>query len=483
MTNDPASRIADPELLRRTAELAIEFLSSLDERPVHATATRDEMLADLGGPLPRTGEQPTAVIEHLARAADAGMVGIAGPRYFGFVIGGSLPAALAADWLTSAWDQNAGIYAAGPAASVVEEVAGGWLADLLGLPPGTSVGFTTGCQMAHVTCLAAARHAVLRRAAWDVEADGLIGAPPITVLVGSETHATIPTALQFLGLGRSRSVSVASDEQGRMRLDALEAALPAADVPLIVSLQAGNVNTGSFDPIRPAIEMIRARCPEAWIHVDGAFGLWAAADPARRHLLDGHDGADSWATDGHKWLNVPYDAGFAFVRDPQAHAAAMSPQSAAYIEYGTAERDNFRWVPEYSRRARGFATYAALRSLGTNGVAALVERCCTHAVRMADALRAAGDGIEVLNDVVLDQVLVRFPARGAAAGDAGDAAATDERTRRVIKAVQDDGTCWLGGTVWHGQTAMRISIVNWATSEADIDRSAAAIIAAARGVG
>jgi glutamate/tyrosine decarboxylase-like PLP-dependent enzyme len=476
MSTDPTpSRIVDPELLRQTTELAIEFLASLDERPVHATATRAELLADLGGPLPRAGEAPSAVIEHLARAAEAGTVGIAGPRYFGFVIGGSMPAALAADWLTSTWDQNAAIYAAGPAASVVEELAGDWLVALLGLPAGTSVGFTTGCQMAHVTCLAAARHAVLRRAAWDVEADGLTGAPPITVIVGSETHATIPTALQFLGLGRSRSVSVDSDEQGRMRLDALEAALPAADVPCIVSLQAGNVNTGSFDPIRPAIELIRARCPEAWIHIDGAFGLWAAADPARRHLLDGHDGADSWATDGHKWLNVPYDSGFAFVRDPQAHAAAMSPQSAAYIEYGTAERDNFRWVPEYSRRARGFAAYAALRSLGTDGVAALVERCCTHAVRMADALRAAGDGIQILNDVVLDQVLVRFPAPG------GDDAATDERTRQVIKAVQDDGTCWLGGTVWQGRTAMRISIVNWATSEADIDRSAAAIIAAARG--
>jgi len=482
MTTAPAhSRIVDPELLRRTAELAIEFLSSLDERPVHATATHTELLADFGGPLPHIGEAPSTVIEHLARAAEAGTVGIAGPRYFGFVIGGSLPAALAADWLTSAWDQNAGIFATGPAASVVEEIVGDWLVALLGLPAGTSVGFTTGCQMAHVTCLAAARHAVLERAGWDVEANGLTGAPPITVLVGSETHATIPTTLQFLGLGRSRSISVASDEQGRMRLDALEAALPAAGTPCIVSLQAGNVNTGSFDPMAAAIDLIRSRCPEAWIHIDGAFGLWAAAAPDRRHLLAGHDGADSWATDGHKWLNVPYDSGFAFVRDPQAHAAAMSPQSAAYIQYGTAERDNFRWVPEYSRRARGFAAYAALRSLGVDGVAAMVERCCAHATRMADALRrAAGDGIEVLNDVVLDQVLVRFHAPGGAAG--GDAAASDERTRRVIKAVQDDGTCWLGGTVWQGVTAMRISIVNWATSEADIDRSAAAIVNVARGI-
>jgi glutamate/tyrosine decarboxylase-like PLP-dependent enzyme len=287
-------------------------------------------------------------------------------------------------------------------------------------------------------------------------------------------------------------VSVESDDQGRMRLDALDAAVPAGDAPLIVCLQAGNVNTGSFDPIGPAIELIRARRPGAWIHIDGAFGLWAAADPARRHLLAGHEGADSWATDGHKWLNVPYDCGYAFVRDPRAHSAAMSPPSAAYIEYGQAERDEFRWVPEYSRRARGFATYAALRSLGSDGVAEMIGRCCRLAERMADALRAAGNGIEVLNDVVLDQVLVRFnpggdgdagDAAGDADGGASHAAAADERTKRVVKAVQDDGTCWLGGTVWHGTAAMRISVVNWSTTDADIDRSAAAIIEAARGTG
>ena len=462
----------DAALLRRTTELAIEFLESLDDRPVGAPAGRDQLLAALGGPLPRDGLAAIDVIEDLAHAADAGLIAIPGPRYFGFVIGGSLPAALAADWLTSTWDQNAGIFACGPSASVVEEIVGEWLVDLLGLPQGTSVGLTTGCQMAHFTCLAAARHAVLERVGWDVEDRGLIGAPEITVIVGSETHATIPTALQFLGLGRTRAISVESDDQGRMRLDALEAALPTDDMPLIVCLQAGNVNTGSFDPIGPAIELIRARCPRAWIHIDGAFGLWAAADPARRHLLAGHEGADSWATDGHKWLNVPYDCGYAFVRDPAAHSAAMSPQSAAYITYGQAERDEFRWVPEYSRRARGFATYAALRSLGQDGVADLVGRCCALAQRMADTLRAAGDGIEVLNEVVLDQVLVRFMPP-----DGGDA---DAWTRQVITHVQDDGTCWLGGTVWHDIAAMRISVINWSTTEADIDRSAAAIIAAAR---
>ncbi len=369
-------RSTDRALLQRTAELAADFLESLDERPVAPRAGRDELLASLGGPLPGAGIPATDVIEDLARDGEPGVVGMAGPRYFGFVIGGSLPAALAADWLTSTWDQNAGLFAAGPSASVVEEVIGSWLVDLLGLPEGTSIGLTTGCQMAHVTCLAAARHRVLERAGWDVEDRGLFGAPEIAVVIGSEAHATIPTALQYLGMGRSRVISVESDEQGRMRLDSLAEALPAGNGPLIVSLQAGNVNTGSFDPIGPAIELIRDRHPEAWIHIDGAFGLWAAASPAYRHLLDGHAGADSWATDGHKWLNVPYDCGYAFVRDPSAHADALSPQGAAYIVYGSAERDEFRWVPEYSRRARGFPTYAALRSLGRDGVREMVERGC-----------------------------------------------------------------------------------------------------------
>jgi len=476
--NEPATsatrRSTDRALLGRTTELAADYLESLDDRPVGARASRDELLATLGGPLPRTGTAALDVIEELARNADPGIVAMAGPRYFGFVIGGSLPAALAADWLTSTWDQNAGIFVAGPAASVVEEVVGSWLVELLGLPEGTSLGITTGCQMAHFTCLAAARHAVLDRAGWDVEARGLFGAPEIAVVVGTEAHATITTALQYLGLGGARTISVESDDQGRVRLDALAAALPIGDGPLIISLQAGNVNTGSFDPFGPAIELVRARRPDAWIHVDGAFGLWAAASPQHRHLVDGHHGADSWATDGHKWLNVPYDCGYAFVRDPAAHAGALSPAGAAYIVYGAAERDEFRWVPEYSRRARGFATYAALRTLGRDGVREMVERSCRLATRMADGLRAAGDGVEVLNDVVLDQILVRFhPA------DGGD---PDVMTRAVIARVQQDGTCWLAGTTWHGVAAMRISIVNWSTTDDDIDRSLAAILEAGRGV-
>ena len=479
----PTDQLVDEAALRRTTELAIDFLSKVGDRPVGTRISRDELLARLGGPLDDDAIPAVDVIERLAEAADPGLVAMAGPRFFGFVIGGSLPAALAADWLTSTWDQNAGLFVTGPAASVVEEVVGAWLIDLLGLPQGTSIGLTTGCQMAHMTCLAAARHAVLGRVGWNVEDAGLFGAPEITVVLGAEAHATIGTALQYLGLGRTRTTIVDTDDQGRMGIDALEAALPREDGPLIVCLQAGNVNTGSFDPMDHAIDLVRARSPQAWIHVDGAFGLWAAATPTHRHLLAGHDRADSWATDGHKWLNVPYDSGYAFVREPEPHRAAMSPPSAAYIVYGTAEYDEFHWVPEYSRRARGFATYAALRSLGRHGIAEQIERSCRQATRMAEALRAGGPGVEILNDVVLDQVLVRFrpPSADANGGSGADVAAIDAWTREVVRRVQDDGTCWLAGSTWHGMAAMRISIVNWSTTDEDIDRSAAAILRAANG--
>jgi glutamate/tyrosine decarboxylase-like PLP-dependent enzyme len=459
------------DLLRSTTDYAVEFLRGLPDRPVRANATRDELLAALGGPLPEHGDAPTDVVARL-RGSDDGVIGIAGPRFFGFVIGGSLPAALAADWLTSTWDQNAGAYAAGPSASVAEEVAGGWLAELLGLPASASFGVTTGCQMAHVTCLAAARHAVLRRVGWDVERRGLIGAPPIRIIVGDEAHATIFAALQYLGLGHDTPLRAAVDDQGRLTLAGLEEKLDSDDgvAPTIVCLQAGNVNTGSFDPLDEAIALVRSRTPGAWVHLDGAFGLWAAATPRRRHLLDGHDRADSWATDGHKWLNVPYDAGYAFVADPETHVAAMAPPHAAYIEYGTTERDEFMWVTEYSRRARGFATWAALRSLGRQGVAELVDRCCDHAQRFAQRL-AATPGVEILNEVVLNQVLVRF----------GD---DDEMTRDVVRRVQLDGTCWLSGSTWQGRAVMRISVSNWSTTTADVDLSAESILrcyAAARG--
>lgn len=465
--------MASDELLRRTADLAQRFLDSLPERPVGATASLAELRDALVRPLPEEGEDPLTVVEALARDVDPGLVAMAGPRYFGFVIGGHLPAALAADWLTSTWDQNAGIYVAGPAASVVEEAVGAWLLELFGLPPQAGFGLVTGGQMANYTCLAAARHAVLARTGWDVEERGLFGAPEVDVVVGEEAHATVPTALQYLGLGRGRVTAVATDEEGRLRTDALAAALPSlGERPLIVCLQAGNVNTGAFDPFDEAISLIRAARSDAWIHVDGAFGLWAAAVPSLRHLVVGLDRADSWSVDGHKWLNVPYDSGFALVAEADALRAAMAPASAAYIEYGEAERDEFAWVPEYSRRARGFAAYAALRALGRSGLVRMIERACSIARSMAASL-AAEPGIEVLNDVVLNQALIRFSP--SAGGDA------DEFTREVIHRVQADGTAWLSGTTWHGKAAMRISVSNWSTTEADAEASVRAILRAAHG--
>ena len=332
----------------------------------------------MGGPLPDGPTDPLAVVEELAAAADPGLVASAGGRYFGFVIGGSLPAALAADWLTSAWDQNAGLYVISPAAAVAEEVAGGWLVELLGLPAGTSVGFVTGATMANFTALAAARHAVLARTGWDVERHGLQGAPPVTVITHGGTHVTVYASLQMLGLGREgeRVRKVAADEQGRMRPDALREALAGVDGPVIVCLQAGNVNTGAFDPFDELIPIAHER--GAWVHIDGAFGIWAAAVPSLRHLMAGSAAADSWSTDAHKWLNVPYDSGLVFVRDAAAHHAAMTLGAEYYIETEGGERDNYNWTPESSRRARGFSVLAALRSLGRSGLVDLIERNCAH---------------------------------------------------------------------------------------------------------
>ena len=463
---------ADPELLRRTAELAINYLSSLPERPVARQPDVAELRRELATELPEDGQDPRAVIEHLADVGGRAAVAMAGPRYFGFVIGGALPAAVAADWLTSAWDQNAGLYVAGPAASVVEEAVGAWLIDLFGLPPASGFGLVTGCQMAHFTCLAAARQSVLERVGWDATRRGLFGAPEIEVVVGAEAHSTVHTALQYLGLGRDRVRTVRTDGQGRLVARDLAETIRGIprEAPLIVCLQAGNVNTGSFDPIREAVELARER-EGTWVHIDGAFGMWAAASPGLAHLVDGIGLADSWATDAHKWLNVPYDSGLAFVADAGVHARAMAPPHAAYLEYGPEqERDEVSWVPEFSRRARGFTPYAALRTLGRSGIRALVERCCTLARRMAGQL-AAADGVEILNDVVLNQVLVRFIPRGGADADA--------LTREVIHRVQEGGTLWLSGTTWHGMAAMRISVSNWSTTEADADLSVAAILGAA----
>jgi len=457
--------------LARAAELAREFVArefvaDLPTRSVQATASLAELRARFGGPLPDDGEDPVAVVEALADNARDGLIASAGPRYFGFVIGGGLPAAVGADWLATAWDQNAGLYVIGPAAAVAEEVAGAWAADIFGLPAGVSVGFTTGATMASFTGLAAGRHALLERAGWDVERQGLYGAPDLPVVVSAESHVTIFAALQMLGLGRDRVTRVPTDEQGRMRPQSLVSALQAIGRPALVCAQAGNVNTGAFDPLPPIIEAVRDS--GGWLHVDGAFGLWAAADPARRHLVEGVGLADSWTTDAHKWLNVPYDSGLSFVAHPAAHQAAMMLGAAYYVETTGAERDPYNWVAESSRRARGFAVWAALRQLGRRGVADLVARTSNFARRFATGLDGA-PGVRILNDVVLNQVLVRFD------DPSGDAAAGDARTDAVITAVQADGTLWLGGTRWHDQRAMRISVSGWSTTEADVDASIAVI--------
>jgi Glutamate decarboxylase and related PLP-dependent proteins len=464
-------------LLTRSAELAAQYLDSLQTRPVGGPVDLAALRARLGGPLPEEPSDPLAVVERLASAAEPGLVASAGPRFFGFVIGGSLPAALGADWLTSAWDQNAGLYVISPAAAVAEEVAGGWLVELLGLPAGTSVGFVTGATMANFTALAAARHGVLAKVGWDVERHGLQGAPSVTVVTHAGTHVTVYASLQMLGLGREgeRVRRIASDGQGRMRPDALREALTTIEGPTIVCAQAGNVNTGAFDPLDELIPI--AHESGAWIHVDGAFGIWAAAVPSMRDRVRGYEAADSWSTDAHKWLNVPYDSGLVFVRDASAHRAAMTLGAEYYVETAGPERDNYNWVPESSRRARGFTVLAALRSLGRSGLVDLIERDCAHARRMAERL-AAGPRISILNEVVLNQVLVRFEGPdGDSDGSLGDA-----RTRAVIDAVQRDGTCWLGGTVWAGRAAMRVSVSGWQTTEADIEISADAILRCAEAV-
>jgi glutamate/tyrosine decarboxylase-like PLP-dependent enzyme len=454
-------------LLGDAAVHAAGFLEGLPERRVAPTATHDELHEALGGPLPEGPRDPRRVLAELAGAVEPGLMATAGGRFFGFVIGGSLPAALAADWLTSAWDQNAGLYVAAPAASVIEEVCGAWLAGLFGLSEDVSYGFVTGAQMASFTALAAARHHVLEEAGWDVEADGLAGAPRVRVIVGEERHVTIDRALRFLGLGSSSLRPVPADEQGRMRPDALASALAESSGPTIVCAQAGNVNTGAIDPLDAICDA--AGETGAWVHVDGAFGMWAAASPALRNLAWGIERADSWATDAHKWLNVPYDSGLVFCAHSDAHRAAMGTQASYLVRSQNGGREGLDWNPEASRRARGFSVYAALRSLGRSGVVDLVDRCCAHARRFADAL-AREPGIEVLNEVVLNQVLVRFLDPG------GD---HEARTRAVVEAVQEDGTCWLGGTTWQGKAAMRISVSNWSTTTDDVDSSIAAILRAA----
>ncbi len=458
--------LVDEALLDRVHAHAAEYLRALPERHVGARATRDELLSALRAPLRDRGEDPAAVIDLLASQGERGAIACAGPRYFGFVIGGSYPVALAADWLTSTWDQNPGIYATSPITSVIEDIAREWLLELLDLPRESGLGFVTGCQMANFTCLAAARHGVLRRIGWDVEAEGLVGAPRINLVTSAESHVTIDVSMRYLGFGTRHLLRVETDGQGRMRADRLRRLLENLSGPTILCAQAGNVNTGAFDPLREIAEVAREH--NAWLHVDGAFGLWARASRELRHLADGIELADSWATDAHKWLNVPYDCGVAIVRHAEDQRLAMTSTAAYLVQTKGVERDSVDWVPEFSRRGRGITVYAALRYLGREGVEDLIDRLSARARQMADILRRA-PGVEILNDVVLNQVLVRF----------GN---DDELTRRVVAGVQQEGTCWLGGTTWQDKAAMRISVSNWATSEEDAARSADAILRVFAGI-
>jgi glutamate/tyrosine decarboxylase-like PLP-dependent enzyme len=436
------------DLFELTAALAREFYETLPERRVFPEASAEDLRETLALPLPQTGTDPRTVIAELAAAADPGVVAEAGGRYFGFVIGATLPAALAADWLAAAWDQNAGLAIAGPSVAIVEEVAGAWLAELLRLPSDTSFAFVTGGQMANFTALAAARHHVLRNAGWDVEHDGLAGAPRVRVVVGAKRHGTIDRALRMLGLGAPTDV-VPADSNGRLLVDHLE----LTDEPTIVCAQAGEVNTGAFDPF-DALADARDAAANTWLHVDGAFGLWAAVSDELRQLVGGADRADSWANDAHKWLNVPYDCGVAFTAHPESHSAAFTAR-APYLVFDASVRDQIDWNPEHSRRARGFTVYAAIRSLGRSGIREIVEACCDHAQAFAAGLRELG--AEVLNDVELNQVLFRF--------------GSDEETERVLRAVQESGEAWMAGTTWDGRAAIRISVSSWETTAEDVART------------
>ena len=440
------------DLLNDTARRAGVYLESLDARHVAPTREAIATLGQFDQPFPERQSTAEAVVAELDEVGSPATMASAGGRFFGFVIGGSLPVTVAANWLATAWDQNAGLVVTAPVNATLENVALRWIKEIFHLPVHSAGGFVTCATTANIAALAAARHALLARVGWDVEAQGLFGAPPLTIVTGEEVHASVQKALALVGFGRERVVRVPVDAQGRMRVEAL----PTVDERTIVCVQAGNVNTGAFDPALEICERAHAR--GAWVHVDGAFGMWAAAAPARAHLARGIEAADSWATDAHKWLNVPYDSGLVFTRDAGALRAAMSV-GGAYLVQDEA-RVPYQYTPDFSRRARGVEVWAALRQLGREGLADLIERTCRYATRFADGLRAAG--YPVLNDVVLNQVLVSF----------GDA----ERTREVIRRIQEEGTCWCGGTVWQGQTAMRISVSSWATTEQDVGRSLAAML-------
>jgi glutamate/tyrosine decarboxylase-like PLP-dependent enzyme len=464
----PHGAATERAALERATIHAFAYLDALDDLPVAAPAGVAEMRARLLEPLPETGCTPATAIDDLVARVAPGLVNTAGPRFFGWVNGGALPAAVAADWLTAAWDQNAVMAAGSPAASVIEEVAGAWLLDLLGLPAEASFAFVTGCQAAHVTCLAAARHHLLARAGWDVEQDGLFGAPPIRILTSESHHGSVERAARLIGFGRRAITRLPVDPDGRLAPETLTGALDAApDAPTIVLLQAADLNIGACDPYNTLIPL--AQTAGAWVHIDGAFGLWAAASPHFRHLVAGIDRADSWATDGHKWLNVPYDCGYAFTRHPEAHRAALSHR-ADYITYDGDARDQCDWTPEWSRRARGFATWAAIRSLGRDGVAAMIEGCCDVAAALYRGISAL-PGVEPLWEPTLNQGLVRFPdpRPGATAVD------HDARTDAITAAICASGDALFSATTWRGMRAMRLSSTNWRTGPADVALSITAV--------
>jgi len=449
-------------LLERTAEIAARYLATLDPRPVRADHDYGAMIAAIDRAVPEEGTDPADVVEELAQLAEPGLVAMGSGRYYGFVIGGTLPSSLAADWLVSAWDQNTGLAQVTPATSALEAVTGRWVLELLGLPAHSSFAFVTGCQMAHVTSLAAARHALYDGIGYDLPARGLAGAPPIRVVVGAKRHVTLTRALRLLGIGADQEQVIPVDDQGRMRVDLLAELLADDEDPTILCVQAGEVNTGSFDDLERAVAV--AHDLGAWVHVDGAFGLWAATSPSLAHLVRGHDGADSWATDAHKWLNVPYDCGIAICAHPEMHAAAME-YAAPYLDVASeAERDPMGFSPEFSRRARSLPVWAAIRGLGRRGVTEMIESGCASARAIAGGL-AALPGCEIVNDVVLNQVLFRFE--------------NDERTSAIVAAVQREGEAWMSPTVWDERVAIRISVSCWRTDEDDVRRTVAAFERAA----
>lgn len=457
----------DDPAFGRTLEAALRhsllYLSGLDRRSVAATANHETLRSRLNKPLPDKGIDPEQVIDDLVKDVEGGLLGSAGGRFYAWVIGGSLPSALAADWMVSTWDQNAALYACAPAEAIVEEVVGDWLKELLGIPPAASFALVTGCQMAHATCLAAARHRLLAERGWDVEEQGLFGAPPIRILSSTERHGSFERAVRLLGLGRSQVINLPTDLHGRLQPDALQRELERnSSTPTIVLLQAGDINIGAYDAFEDLIPV--ARRHGAWTHIDGAFGLWASASPAYRHLMRGAERADSWATDGHKWLNVPYDCGYAFVADAEAHRASMSHR-APYLVHDADARDQIDWNPEWSRRGRGLPTYAAIRELGRDGIAALIERCCEHCHSIVIGIGSL-PGAEIVWEPIINQGLVRFldPRPGASDED------HDRQTDRVNAAILSAGEAFFGGTTWRGRRAMRVSVCNWQTSAQDVER-------------